>query len=526
MSPRSGTIVPVVLLLICFLQLSAAAPPATAATPPAVATSIEIDRPVVLAGDLHPIYVLVRFAAPEPDTAPDRQRPPLNIALVLDRSGSMEEAGKLPYLKKAAKAILGRMSPRDFLAVVEYDDKVTVAWPSSPVESPELVARVIDALTPRDSTDLVAGMMEGVAQVRASLGESTVNRVLLLSDGLANHGVTDPVEIRGLVRRARDQGVPVTTLGLGLEYDEDLMQDIASNSGGAYYYIENPTQTAAIFQRELSTLFRTTARDVDLRFVPGEVVKAVQVFGYASRREDGATVVEFPDFHAGEQRSLVLRLEINPGGAGPARLGVLRFDYENVGDGGRHGHSEELTVDVTRDADRVRHAANREAVVEAALVEAEAEHRASLRLLDSGLWEEAEQRLQKLAAELTARNAAIGDVRLAKKIEALEIESESVVDAGMAPAGSSSMMYMKRSKLRLYQAMQGRRGLYMLQSGSQGPEVERLQQGLRDAGAYSGPVDGAYSPELEAAVSDYQSDNGLTVDGVAGPATLRALGLY
>lgn len=303
------------------------------ATASAVRTVVEVDRPVVLAGEDRPVYILVRFHVPEQMATEDKVRPPLNIALVLDRSGSMEAAGKLPYLKAAAKTILGRMTPRDRLAIIEYDDRVTVAWPSAPVEAPELIARVIDALEPRGNTDLVGGMLAGVAQVQATFRESSVNRVLLLSDGLANEGVTNPAEIRKLVRNAKKNGVPVTTLGLGLEYDEDLMQDIAEYSGGAYYYIENPKQSASVFQREISTLFRTAARDVDIRFTPGDMVKGIQVFGYASRTDGGATVVEFSDFHSGEQRTLVMRLELKGGGAGPASLGVLDFSYDDVAGG-------------------------------------------------------------------------------------------------------------------------------------------------------------------------------------------------
>ncbi|MBL6929009.1 MAG: VWA domain-containing protein [Rhodospirillales bacterium] len=498
----------------------------TGASAAAVRTEVEVDRPVVLAGEDIPVYVLVRFEVPEQSAAVDKERPPLNIALVLDRSGSMEAAGKLPYLKAAAKTMLGRMTPRDRLAIIEYDDRVTVAWPSAPVESPALIAKVIDALEPRGNTDLVGGMLAGVAQVHGNFKEASINRVLLLSDGLANEGVTNPAEIRKLVRQAKKKGVPVTTLGLGLEYDEDLMQDIAEYSGGAYYYIENPKQSVSVFQREISTLFKTAARDVDIRFTPGELVKGVQVFGYASRTDGGATVVEFSDFHSGEQRTLVMRLELKGGGAGPASLGVLDFSYDDVAGGTRAEQTEELVVEVTRDADAVRHATNRETVVVAALAEADAEHEASLRLLDAGNWKEAEEKLEKLASHLTARNADIGDIRLAKKIEALTIENSSVISAGAAPAAASSMMYMKRSKQRLYQAGKGQRGLSMLQSGDSGSAVERLQRAMKDAGQYSGPVDGDYSDDLEDAVRSYQSDNNLTSDGVAGPATLDALGLY
>jgi len=492
----------------------------------AVMTTVEIDRPVLLAGDGKPVYVLVRFKVAEVSPEAGKDRRPVNIALALDRSGSMADQGKIEYLKKAAMAVVERLGPKDRLAVVEYDDQVTVAWPSAPVEAPALIKKVIDDLTPRNMTDLTAGMMEGVAQVRKHLRADAVNRVFLLSDGLANRGVTNPREIRKLVRKAKTQGVPVTTLGLGLEYNEDLMQDIADNSGGNYHYIEGPSQMAGIFQRELSELFQIAARNVDFRFTPGRIVRDFQIFGYTTRNEGGATVVELPDFHTGETRSVVIRLALKEAGAGPLRLGDITFSYEDAEAGHRTHERRELSADVTNNPDTVRHAWNREAMIEAALVETEAGHEASLRLLAAGQWQQAERQLQSMAKGLSARNASLNDIRIAKKIEALRIESGAVAQAGAAPAAAQSMDFMKSSKLRIHRAMRGQRGLYLLQPGAKGHEVLKLQQALKAAGAYNKVMDGAYSADVENAVRSYQKRHKLAPDGIAGPETLNQLGLY
>jgi Ca-activated chloride channel family protein len=491
-----------------------------------VKTTIEIDRPLVLKDDDKPVYILVRFTIPEKSIAPREDRQPVNISLVLDRSGSMGSERKIQNMKAAVKDVIDRLGVNDRVSIVEYDDVVTVTWPSAPVEAPILIKKVIDNLTPRNATNLSGGMLAGVDQVRKHLSDNAINRVFLLSDGLANRGVKDPYKIRTLVRNAKSQGVSITTLGLGVRYNEDLMQDIAKNGGGNYHYIEGASQMAAIFQRELSTLFRTMAKDVDLRFIPAKAVTGVQVFGYTTRTDHGATVIELSNFHSGESRNVVIRLDLEKSELGPLNLGKLQFSYKDAEDGERTERSQELTVSVTEDREEVQKAANKEPTIEAALMESEKRHEESLGLLQNGKAKKAKEQIKALVSNLKKRNATLQDIRIAKKIEALEIESKSVERAAAAPTAAGSAAFMKRSKQRLYQAQQGKRSLYLMRPGDKGHNVKDLQKALKKAGKYDGPMDGLYSKKVEDAVRTYQKDAKQSQDGIAGPATLNGLGLY
>ena len=198
---------------------------------------IEVDHPAVLVGEKSPVYVLVQFEVPEMKEDPSRPRPNLNLGLVMDRSGSMHGRGKLEYAKKAACLLVDNLKPTDRLAVVEYDDRVSVVWPSSLVETPQMIKRRIMRLSPGGSTNLTGGMMKGVEEVLGQAQKNSLNRVLLLSDGLANQGITNPHEIKNLVRGSNAKGVQISTMGLGSDYNEDLMQAIAENAGGNYYYV-------------------------------------------------------------------------------------------------------------------------------------------------------------------------------------------------------------------------------------------------------------------------------------------------
>ncbi len=505
----------------------------------ALIPEIRIDRPVVLAGDDTAVYVLVRFAVPAAPIAATDKRPPLDLALVLDRSGSMADKGKITYLKRAAKMVVDNLRPRDRLAIVEYDDRVSVMWPFAPVESPAMVKRLIDALEPRNATDLVGGMMRGADQLRgpawhqarshdrAHAQGEPIRRVLLLSDGLANRGVTDPREIRRLVRGAKRDGVRISALGLGLEYNEDLMQSIAENAGGAYYYIEHPNQMAGIFRRELQTLFGTVARDVRLSFQAGPAVRGIEVYGVPAATQDGETRVELDDFYSGEERSLLLRLDLGAQIPGETALGTLKLAYFDVERAARLDHVASLAVQVSLDRTAAGGAVDKEVVVEAALVEAERRHEDSLRLYEQGKHDEADKKMQALAADLKDSAGKLGDSRLASKLEAVEVEQTQMATAARAPRSSGAVSgYLKASKQRLYRAKKGNRKLYQLRAGDNGHEVERLQRALAAAGAYSGAIDGRFTEQVATAVEIYQRQKGLAVDGIAGPATMQQLGLY
>ncbi len=444
----------------------------------------------------------------------------------------MEDVGKIEYLKSAAKMAVDRLTPRDRLAIVEYDDVITVMWPSSPVESTFPIKRLIDGLEPRGSTNLVGGMMRGVDEIakypHGVSSSEVIHRVLLLSDGLANQGVTDPREIARLVRSVKSEGIRISTMGLGRDYDEDLMQAIAENGGGNYYYIEHPTQMARIFEQELQTLFTTVAKDVTFRFEPSQGIKKVDVVSLALNADYNDAAFDMENFYADESRAVLLRLdpdqEIFREKDAVVEIGNISFAYFDVRTGQQTEFNAVVTVQVTDSEAAVVSARNNEVIVEARLVEAEKRHADIITQYESGNYEAADEMITVLEQEVTQQNASLKDARLDNKIEALRVEREQMASVASAPADRSA--YLKSTKQRLYKAQQGKRSLYQLQRGDKGLEVERLQQALTEAGYYAGPVDGNYSQELENAVKTFQAEQTLTRDGVAGPATMQALDLY
>ncbi|HTL30090.1 MAG TPA: VWA domain-containing protein, partial [Tepidisphaeraceae bacterium] len=318
----------------------------------ALSSKLSVERSSIYRGDTRTLYVLVHFNAPELDLPPSA-RPPLSLTLVLDRSGSMSDKGKIEYLREAAKMAVAQLGGRDVVSVVEFDDQITLMWPAGFARDKARLQSMIDELSPRGSTNIAGGLQRGIdeshnASDKLRLSHDTLNRVILLSDGLANTGITDPGAIAHIAADARRDGIHVSSIGLGLDYNEDLMQGIAEAGGGKYYYVESPVQLASIFQQELKSAFATRARDVHLAFHGSNAVKHVEMIGFAasSGHDVGA---DWPDFYAGEERSVMLRLDIDARKIGPLSLGDFTVAWRDAQSGASGTVNLPIRVDVTGD---------------------------------------------------------------------------------------------------------------------------------------------------------------------------------
>src|SRR4029453_15765006 len=177
------------------------------------------------------------------------KRSPVNVALVIDRSGSMT-GDRIAATKKGAHVALERLSSDDIVSLVAYNHEVDLLAPAAPVGgSRDKLERAIEKLTADGTTALYAGVKEGGEQVKEFRWDTKVNRVILLSDGLANVGPSSPREVAELGRELASKGISVTTIGLGLEYNEDLMQRLAAARDGNHRFVESPRDFAAIFHR-------------------------------------------------------------------------------------------------------------------------------------------------------------------------------------------------------------------------------------------------------------------------------------
>lgn len=279
-------------------------------------------RPAVRSDLPTTLDLLLTITPPPADTS--AVRPPLNLALVLDRSGSMGERNKITFAREAAVFAVRELLPTDRVSVVAFDDKVEVVVANAPASDAESVVRKINAIHPRGSTALHGGWQEGARQVQAHRQTEGVNRVLLLSDGLANVGESRPDVIANEVHTFATAGVSTSTLGVGDDYNENLMEAVARSGDGNYYYVESPAQLPSIFRTELLGLSATAGVDVTLALEPRAGVTVADVLTECDKTPDGR--LRLPNLVCGVPVRVVLRLNV-PALSGEQDLLRFRLDW-------------------------------------------------------------------------------------------------------------------------------------------------------------------------------------------------------
>ncbi|HEX9373600.1 MAG TPA: VWA domain-containing protein [Roseiflexaceae bacterium] len=278
-------------------------------------------------------------------------RAPLNLALVLDRSGSMQ-GDKLRYVQHAAGHVLDLLDERDRVAVVAYDDQVVLVAPGTPVDARarDDLKRRINDLRPGGWTDLSGGWLEGCRAVAAHQAAEGVGRALLLTDGLANRGIVDVEELNHHARELRRRGVATSTFGVGLDFNEHLLEGLAEQGGGHFYYIERPDQIPGVFQRELGELLTIAAREAFLTIgIPRGV--SIELLGDLPHERSGDKLRIFlGDLCAGERRALYTRVLTPPDAPGASVVLRAELGYADL-DGRTATVAQEIAFSYTREAE-------------------------------------------------------------------------------------------------------------------------------------------------------------------------------
>ncbi|HEY1718217.1 MAG TPA: VWA domain-containing protein [Verrucomicrobiae bacterium] len=285
------------------------------------------DRDVVLKNQPQEIVVKIDLSA----IAGKRKihRTPLNLAVVLDKSGSMTGA-KLEKTKQAAMQLVDRLAPNDIFSLVIFSDEAQVLVPAQKVGDKDALKGKIESIKADGSTALYAGVKMGADQLQEFFSDKRINRVILLSDGLANVGPSSPRQLRWLGSDLAGRGISVTTIGVGDDYNEDVMAGIAEASDANYYYVQDTEKLPEIFARELGEMLTVAARDVRIEIICPDGVKPLGFIGRAEKFENQKAVVNLSQFTGGQNRYLFLRCLINGDKPDVAQVNVnYKDEFDN-----------------------------------------------------------------------------------------------------------------------------------------------------------------------------------------------------
>ena len=279
------------------------------------ALNVRTDRRLIRHNGRSQRFVLAQINAPGAERR--RERLPVNLAFILDRSGSMS-GEKIALAKQTILAALDHLDERDRFSVIVYDDIVDVVVESTPAsgEARRLAGSRLASVDARGSTNLSEGWLRGAEQVASHLAADGVNRCLLMTDGLANQGVTDPIELAAHASELRARGVSTTTFGIGADFDEVLLQSMADAGGGHFYFVRDAATIRDHITSEVGETLEVVGREVTLEIVAPEGVDLEGLSPHPTTRRGMRTVVSLGDLVSEQVVDVVLRITFPYGDIG------------------------------------------------------------------------------------------------------------------------------------------------------------------------------------------------------------------
>ncbi len=257
----------------------------------------------------------------------NEERTPLNLTLVLDCSGSMAGDGKMDSLKQSLEVLLTSLQPDDVIAIVGYDDRAYLLRNAQPLGNGGWVRNVVRSLSSGGSTNLHAGLMLGFEEVWSSFDIRRNNRVILLTDGIANVGVTNPDRIAADALIYNRKGIYLSTIGLGMDMNDELLNTLADQGRGAYHFIDSVQEMDKVFRKEVDGLVQRVANDVRISIQPAAGVQLTSVTGYEGTPAQNGVQVVLYDMGAGQSQVLIARLQVSPCNSGEQALAEVTLQY-------------------------------------------------------------------------------------------------------------------------------------------------------------------------------------------------------
>lgn len=391
----------------------APAPPVPVAHPGSLSLTGRLSHPYVVPGTSD-VFATLEVTAVD---VPGSSRAPVNLALVIDRSGSMSGA-KIEQARRAALRLVDLLDEHDRLAIVHYGSDVrALGGLFATPDNKARMRRYINSIQDEGGTNIGEGLWAGKNYLASAMSDFRVNRLLLLSDGQPTVGITSASGLANTVAKIRASGVSVTSLGVGADFNEDLMQRLADVGGGSYGFISDASAMTTMFERDLQQAGTMVARDVTLSFTLPDGIGFREVYGRPTSQSGKAVSISLPDFSSRQVEKLVVHLTASPSvSSGSIDVASFKLDYTDLLTESAADARLALAAMVTTDSTLAQAKRDKGAFVDATKARAAVNYKKAADAIDRGDFDGARRTLDQnnayfFEAEQLAGSEAIADER-------------------------------------------------------------------------------------------------------------------
>lgn len=398
-----------------------------------IITKAELSAPIILENTQENNYLKISLTGFKQD---ETEKSPINLSLVIDRSGSMS-GDRIEKAREAAIMAINMLKDDDIVSVIAYSDNAYLIIPATKVKNKNAMIKIInDTIKPGGSTALFAGVSKGIAEVNKFIKKNQVNRIILLSDGQANIGPSTTKELADLGQVAGKQGIAVTTIGLGNGYNEDLMTALAGFSDGNHAYVENSADLETAFVREFNDVMSVVAQEVVVTIKLQDGVKPVRLLGRDGDILGNNITVKMNQLYSNQEKYVLLEVVPPKGKESENKLlAEVSISYDNLKTHHKDTFNDQVNISYSKSPQAVQAAVKEEIVVDSAIQKANIENTRAIKLLDEGKKDEANKIIQQNAADMDAlaisvmtpeaKTKAISSMEANKKL-ATEVETKDV----------------------------------------------------------------------------------------------------
>jgi Ca-activated chloride channel homolog len=367
-------------------------------------------------GGIEKAYVLFELHG---KTLPLTSRSPLNLSIVLDRSGSMSGA-PLQYCKEAGKFVINQLTEKDLLNVVVFDDGVKTVFPPQAVSHKDLLKQKIDQIHTGGMTNLSGGLIQGCQHILKQDVKQFVNRVILLSDGQANRGITHRGQLMNIVDEFNTAGAVITTMGVSEHFNEELMEGIADHGKGNYYFINHVEDIPSIFAKELDGLLSVVGQNLQFTITPRAAVKITDIYGYGFERNGHSLEMALGDMYTNEVKSILVECSLPANGTGFHDIFDIEWSFVDVTDGiNDNTFKLNIPIEYTTDFNKLSTTADAHVEKQVEITESAKAIQQAMDYFDHGDYEKGKYVLYSKAKQMSEKAVLMKDAELMKESELL-----------------------------------------------------------------------------------------------------------